>query len=203
MLSSFFPVVPGRTSDALRRYRSVYQLNVDQAALGNLEEQLSTGRRFNRPSEDPSAAIRVIGLQRDQEFKAQALQNLKSSQSFLDISESTLNQAQSLMNDARGLAVEANNNTLSDTERAGLVSQVDAILQRMVTLGNTRFQDRYLLAGGKVDTVPFSLNGSQVQFKGDNLDLLTIADESDLSPTMSFRRLPLGFDRQRSYRPST
>ncbi len=83
------------------------------------------------------------------------------------------------MNDARGLAVEANNNTLSDTERAGLVSQVDAILQRMVTLGNTRFQDRYLLAGGKVDTVPFSLNGSQVQFKGDNLDLLTIADESD------------------------
>ncbi len=179
MLSSFFPVVPGRTSDALRRYRSVYQLNVDQAALGNLEEQLSTGRRFNRPSEDPSAAIRVIGLQRDQEFKTQALQNLKSSQSFLDITESTLNQAQSLMNDARGLAVEANNNTLSDTERAGLVSQVDAILQRMVTLGNTRFQDRYLLAGGKVDTVPFSLNGSQVQFKGDNLDLLTIADESD------------------------
>ena len=179
MLSSFFPVVPGRTSDALRRYRSVYQLNVDQAALGNLEEQLSTGRRFNRPSEDPSASIRVIGLQRDQEFKTQALQNLKSSQSFLDISESTLSQAQSLMNEVRGLAVEANNNTLSETERAGLVSQVDAILQRMVTLGNTRFQDRYLMAGGKVETVPFALNGSQVQFKGDDLDMLTIADESD------------------------
>lgn len=179
MLSSFFPVVPGRTSDAQQRIRSVYQLQVDQMGLAGLQRQLSTGRRVEKPSDDPAAAIRAIGLQRAEEFKTQALQNLKSSQSFLTFTESNLSDVQSLLNEARGLAVQANTNTLSSSEREGLQSQLGAIIDRMVSLGNTRFQDRYLMSGASVSTVPLNLTGNSVRFNGDNLDMLSAADEND------------------------
>ena len=103
MLSSFYPVVAGRTSDANSRYRSLYQVQSGRIAIQDLEQQLSTGLRFSLPSQDPSAAIRVIGLQRELEFRDQTLRNLDSSQGYLNATESNLANAQDIVTELRGL----------------------------------------------------------------------------------------------------
>jgi len=90
MLSSFYPVVAGRTSDSLSRYRSLYQVQVSKIGIQKLEDQLSSGKRYGLPSQDPTAAIRVIGLQRDLEFRDQTLRNLDSSQGYLKTQEEVL-----------------------------------------------------------------------------------------------------------------
>lgn len=179
MLSSFYPIVPGRTSDSQNRTRMLYQLQVDQISIAKLQEQLSTGRRINKPSEDPAASIRVLGIQKTAEFKVQAATNLKTSATFLNMTESVLSEVQGIMIEARGIGVQANTNTLSTSERAGLADQVDALLQRVVNASNTRFQDRYLMAGGSVGVQPLQMQGSRVRFAGDELDMLSAADEND------------------------
>jgi flagellar hook-associated protein 3 FlgL len=179
MLSDFYPVIAGRVSDSLSRYRSIYQLQADTRSIQAIQEQLSTGRRVNRPSDDPTAAIHAMGLQRSLEFQEQALLNLKSGQAFLNVTESTLSEAQNLINDATAIGLGAIDSTLSPTERAGLASQLDAILQRMITLGNTKFQDRYLLAGGLVGDIPLEHRNDGVRFSGNDLNMLAAADRSD------------------------
>ncbi len=179
MLSSFYPVVAGRTSDSLSRYRSLYQVQVSKLGIQQLEDQLSSGKRFALPSQDPTAAIRVIGVQRDLEFRDQTIRNLDSSQGYLDVTESTLGNVQDTLIEIRGLGVESAGNVNSDEERTGWVSQINATLDRLKAATNTRYQDRYLFSGGKVDTPTISLSKNMIQFDGNELSLLTIADSGE------------------------
>jgi len=179
MLSSFYPVVAGRTSDALARYRSLYQVQVSQLGIQQLQDQLSSGKRFNLPSQDPAAAIRIIGIQRDLEFRDQTLRNLDSSQGFLNVTESTLGNVQDQLIELRGLGVESAGNISSEEERAGWVSQINATIERLTAASNTRYQDRYLFSGGTVNTATVINSDNTVQFLGNDLNLLTIADNGE------------------------
>jgi flagellar hook-associated protein 3 FlgL len=99
MLNSFYPVVAGRTSDAQSRYRTLYQVQAGKIGITRLQDELATGRRILAPSDDPTAAIRVIGLQREQEFRDQALVNLQSSTQFLNATEANLANIQNVITD--------------------------------------------------------------------------------------------------------
>lgn len=180
MLNAFYPVVAGRTSDSLRRSRMLYQVQVDQIALQDIQEQLSTGLRYSRISEDPTSAIRVLGLQSDQEFNLQVQSNLRTSQGFLTATESNLSELQSLINEARGLAVGSIDSTRTQTEREAIGSQIDAILERAMSIGNSRFLDRSLFAGGKVRNSPLSEFQGHIRFGGNELDLLAASDLGNL-----------------------
>jgi flagellar hook-associated protein 3 FlgL len=179
MLSSFYPVVAGRTSDANSRYRSLYQVQTGRIALQELEQQLSTGLRFSLPSQDPSAAIRVIGLQRELEFRDQTLRNLDSSQGYLNATESNLANVQDIVTELRGLGIEAAGNVASKSDRDGWVNQIDASIQRLTSVANTRYLDRYLFTGGSVDTPTVENFRGAVRFTGNELSLETIANIGD------------------------
>lgn len=179
MLSSFYPVVAGRTSDANGRYRALYQVQSGRIAIQELEQQLSTGLRYSRPSQDPSSAIRVIGLQRELEFRDQTIKNLDSSQGYLNASESNLANVQDLMTELRGLGIEAAGNVIGEAERRGWVNQIDASIDRLTSVANTRYLDRYLFTGGAVDTPTIENFRGAIRFSGNELDLKTIADVGD------------------------
>lgn len=179
MISTFYPVVAGRVSDGLTRNRALYQIQSDQLSLQRLQTQLATGLKFQTPSESPSAAIRVMELQREQEFKNQAIVNLQSARSYLNTSESTLAEVQSILNDVKGISIESVSNTIGESERDALVSQIDSYLARVVAIGNQKSRDRYLFAGGDVDQQPIELRNSVTRYSGNDLDLLAIADSSD------------------------
>ncbi|MDZ4852188.1 MAG: flagellin [Pirellulaceae bacterium] len=179
MASSFYPVVSSRVSDGLVRNRSLFQVQSDQAQLLKLQTQLSTGHKFQTPSEAPTAAVRVMGLQRAQELKQQSLVNLKSAQGYLNITETSLSNVQDILDAVKGLTVEASTNLLSDTDRKGLETQIDAYLDRLLALGNQRSQDRYLFTGGEVTKSPLERVNSVARFQGDDLDLLSIADQNN------------------------
>lgn len=178
MAASFYPVGSSRSSSALSISRLLYQINTDQNAITSLQTQLSTGRRIQRASEDPGAAIRSLAAQRQLEFKEQADTNLTSANTMLSATESVLSQAQSLMIEIRGLAVEVGNNTLSEEERGAANAQLSAAYVRLTELGNSKFQDQYIFAGSNVTTLPFIASNDAMQFTGKSDELLTISDSA-------------------------
>lgn len=147
--------------------------------MQELERQLSTGERFAKPSDDPTAALRVIGLQRELEFRAQTARNLDSAQGYLNATESSLGNVQDLMTEFRGLGVEASGNLSSEADRSGWINQIDAGIQRLVAASNTKYLDRYLFTGGVVQTPTVSQSNSAVVFQGNQLSLQSLADQQD------------------------
>lgn len=176
MSSSFYPATVGRVSTSQSINRLLFQVNNDAGAIQRLQIQLSTGRRIERPSEDPAAAFRALAAQRSLEFKGQVVNNLKSANTVLSASEATLAQSQAILNDMRGLAVESSGNLLSATERDAYAEQVDNAIQKLVELGNSRFRDQYIFAGSDVRDAPLRIVGNSVRFQGSEQSLDTITD---------------------------
>ncbi len=176
MAASFYPVGASRSSSALSITRLLYQINTDQNAITDLQTQLSTGRRIQRASEDPGAAIRSLAAQRQLEFRQQVDSNLSSADTLLSATESVLAQAQSTMIEIRGLAVQAGNSTMSEEERSAALAQLQAAYVRLTELGNSKFQDQYIFAGSNVSETPFTFSNETMRFSGRNDELLTISD---------------------------
>ena len=177
MLNSFYPVVVGRTSDAQSRYRTLYQVQAGKIGINRLQDELATGRRILAPSDDPTAAIRVMGLQREQEFRDQALVNLKFSTQFLNATEANLANIQNVITDMKGLSVSASSTVISDDERQGMLTEINSSINRVLSIANTKYQDRYLFSGGKVSTSTVTLNRDLVQFQGNDNSLMSIAGD--------------------------
>jgi len=178
MLSSYFPVFAGRVSDQIVRGRASYQIQSDQASLQALQNQLSTGFRYQKVSEDPTSAIKVLGLQQSQRNKAQQLVNLKSAEGYLNTTESSLANAQDILNSLKSIGIEGVSNLLSDTDRQGLLAQIDGYLSTLTNISNQESQDRYLFTGSDVGQKPITLDNNRVRFNGNDTDLLTIADNN-------------------------
>lgn len=175
-MSSFYPAVAGRATSQLTTSRLLFQIHHDQSAIQRLQTQLSTGRRIERPSQDPAAAIRALSAQRHMEFKAQVDENLQAADVILSASESTLAQAQSIINEMRGVAVLATGTTFSAEEADSYARQVQAAVNKLVELGNSKFRDQYIFSGSDVLQSPYDQVGDAVRFKGNASELLTISD---------------------------
>jgi flagellar hook-associated protein 3 FlgL len=132
-------------------------------------------------------------MQREQEFRAQALTNLNSASTFLNATESSLSSVQGVINEMRGLTVSAATNLDSDTERQGLVSEINASMNRLLATANTKYQDRYLFSGTAVGTQTAGVFRNAIRFFGDEGDLMAVSEDGQsIAQNVSGQRA-LGF----------
>lgn len=176
-----YPIPTQRSSDYLVQRRLLSQLQSDQAELLRIQTQISTGRRISRPSEDPAAAARGIGLQRILEEKQQVRVNLNTNSSYLAATDSSLATVSNLIAQMRAVAVGAAQNTISDSERAANSIDVERAVQQLVDIGNHKFRGRYLFAGTNTTSPPFAFSQGSVAYSGNEMKLQSYSDVDLLS----------------------
>ena len=140
-----------------------------QATIGNLSQQLSTGNRLTHPADHPLDSAQVVGLAGQLNRLASYQQNGQSAQNALQLESSTLQSAGTLLNQVRSLALQMNNATVSSQDLANATNAMGGYLQQLLQYANAQDgQGNYLFAGSRNQTQPFSLlpNG-QVQYSGD------------------------------------
>lgn len=170
-----------RVSDLFVRLRLLEQIQQDQVGIFRLQTQLSTGQRFQTPSEEPVAAQRVMSFQRLLERKQQVRTNLATTQSYLSATDGILAQVSDLVAEIRAAALGVMGTTSSDTQRRAVARQVEQALRQLLDMGNQNFRGRYLFGGSKTESPPFRMEGlNLVRYEGNedhvqsyvNLDLL-------------------------------
>ena len=167
-----------RVSDAFVRQRLVQQLQLDQRELLRLQTQLSTGRQFELPGEQPVAALRVMGLQRLLEQKEQVRSNLSVTQSYLAATDVAMSDVAGLIAEARGVALAMMSEaTVDDAQRQAAVQQMEETIGRLMDIGNQVFRDRHLFAGSATDVLPFQMRGNNtVEYLGNEEQLPSYCD---------------------------
>lgn len=150
---------------------TVSHLTRRQAELSNLQGSISTGKRVQRASDDPVAAVlsesaqnRLARVQADQ-------RTLSTSRTSLIAAESALASAGSLMQDARDLMVSAGNGTYGDSEYQDIAQQLEGIRDQLIGVANQKDSSGRTLFGGLGGTErPFvetySAAGNGVRFDG-------------------------------------
>ncbi len=139
-------------------------------AIVKTQEQLSSGKRILSAADDPVAATRIQQLNNNLNLVEQYNKNITIAENNLSLEESTLNGANNLLQRIEELAVQAGNTaSLSISEYSALSSEVDARLNELFNVVNTRNSNGdYIFAGYKSETPAFigdSTNG--FQFAGD------------------------------------
>ncbi|MCS7305182.1 MAG: hypothetical protein NZ602_08770 [Thermoguttaceae bacterium] len=151
-----------RVSDLFVRERLLTQVAKDQLALFKVQTQMSTGRRINRPSEDPVTSMRAVGLQRLLERKQQVKTNLATNQSFMSATDTAISSISSMMAEVRANALAVVGTTASDEQRQAAAMLVRQALQQLVDAGNQNFRGRYLFAGSLTGIRPFQLRSDNI-----------------------------------------
>jgi flagellar hook-associated protein 3 FlgL len=130
--------------------------------------QISTGKRFSTPAEDPVAATRALGLTNAVDSNAQYTRNAGLAKNRLSLEESALEQVGNVLQRLRELAVQANNDSQSADTRAAIASEVRQQLDALVQLGNSQDgNSQYLFSGFSTRTQPFSRSATGVVYNGD------------------------------------
>jgi flagellar hook-associated protein 3 FlgL len=141
------------------------------ARLATYQEQLSSGKRINRVSDDPVAARSALRYRAESVQTTKYLDNIDKGGSFIDATDSALGQMSQILDQAKTLAVQGANGTQDASSRKALAQSADSLLTRLVDLANTVHDGRYLFSGTATFTQPFSrsADGQSVTYGG-NLD---------------------------------
>ena len=138
--------------------------------LNELSQDITTGKRVRKPSEDPVAASR-LALRALRSGLGQHKNNVADSRDWLLATETALMNLNNLFEQANDLVLDAANQTRSDKDKEAFVQELDRIIEESVAVLNTRHDNRYIFAGLATTTKPFSLeNGEIVYYGADDAD---------------------------------
>ena len=147
----------------------VSSLDNVSASEQNLSQELSSGSRVSSLSDDPGAAADNVVLTAQIAQDDTFTQTAATTESRLQVGDSTLGSVVSQLNSAITLATEANNGTLSASDVIGIANQLAGIRDEVLSLANASYLGTYLFAGSQGATAPFTLNPSAVPGAADTV----------------------------------
>jgi flagellar hook-associated protein 3 FlgL len=180
------------TQNAFERGLSTLQRR--QGELSGLQEQLTSGKRVSRASDDPAAAARAERAMATQ-LRTEADQRaLDASRNVVLQAESALGDAGELLQQVREHVLSAGNASYSDAERAGLAQAIRGLREQMLSVANRGDgAGGYLFGGQGSNEVPLVDAPGGVQFRGDGGSLATANSQP----------LPLSVDGGRAWLQAT
>jgi len=137
--------------------------------LATLQEQISSGKSLNEPSDNPLAAAQAVIDQQGSDANVQYATNQTTATSSLQLEDSTLTSMSTVIASVQTLLNKAGDPSLTDQERSVLASQISGAQQQLISLGNTTDADgNYLFGGFQGTSAPFTVaaNGT-VTYSGD------------------------------------
>jgi flagellar hook-associated protein 3 FlgL len=144
------------------------------ADLDSLNEKIASGKKVNRPSDDPIAMVEAMQFKTATRQLDQYGRNLETAGSWFTASESALSQTLDLVARAHEIAVTMNSDNQNAQTRDSAAVEVGELLDQAISLGNTQLSGRYIFSGFETATAPFTkvmLGGVETaQYNGDTND---------------------------------
>ena len=153
-----------RITEAMLNRTIIDSINESKSYLGKIQQILSTGKRINKPSDDPlliSRALELKGKLRDIE---QYLKNIHLASTYIDLAAQVIMEVGTLLNDVKIIALRESNATATADSRKASAVEVASLREQLLNLANTSFGGRYIFAGTRTRTVPFTEDGT---YQGD------------------------------------
>ncbi|MFH1747503.1 MAG: hypothetical protein ABIG44_10715 [Planctomycetota bacterium] len=160
------PINMARVSQNLRTFNLLETVRRNQAGLLTVQNQLATGLRVTRPSDDPLSAAAASSIDRQLDQVKQLERSLLNANNIMMQNEAAMLDAVNLLMDAESIALQSVGDTISADERSSLAPVIDSTLEQLVAIGNRQYLDTYLFAGHYNDQ-PFEWTADGIIYHGD------------------------------------
>ncbi len=129
---------------------SLRNLSESYRRMGKYEDQLATGKKINKPSDDPVVAMKGMYYRSNLTEIEQYKRNLSELYLWMENSEAGIDQANSALQRVRELTIQGQNDTNSPDDRKAIAREIEQLQQSLAATANTKIGGRYIFHGTDV-----------------------------------------------------
>ncbi|WP_138496175.1 flagellar hook-associated protein FlgL [Paenibacillus pinistramenti] len=153
-----------RITSGMMHTQLLGNLNNTMYSVNQLQEQVSTGRKINKASDDPVGATYALKYRSELKSNDQYQTNVDASLSLLNYTDSIMDQAGQVMTKLKELVVQGSSDTMSEADRTSIKNEVEELKKQMVDLGNSQLNDKYIFNGQQYDKKPYELSSTVTSY---------------------------------------
>lgn len=159
-----------RITPNITMQNSLYNIQRSRNLLDSIQEKIASGKNYNRPSDDPVSARLLVGINDKLTAGEQYDNNIKKANIWLKMTNTALQGMTDYIYQAKSLAASVTSGTSDVNIRNNALTQIDAIKQQIVDMGNMQHNGIYIFGGGVTNTAPFTMAGPPY-YQGDDTEL--------------------------------
>ncbi|RLQ05860.1 flagellar hook-associated protein FlgL [Geobacillus sp. FSL K6-0789] len=133
-------------------------LSASYARLGKYQDQLATGKKINRPSDDPVIAMKGMVYRTNLTEVEQFKRNFSEAYNWIENSDAALDKATQALQRIRELVVQASNDTYEVSQRAAISEEIKQLTEHLASIANTKVGDKYIFNGTDTLKQPVDLS---------------------------------------------
>jgi len=150
-----------RVTQNMLTSRSLNAVETGLTRMSQAQEQLSSGKRINRPSDDPTGTSTALRARAGVAQQAQFQRNAQDGVAWLSTVDGAIQGASSQLQRAYTLAVQAaNTGTSGSTAESAIADEIDQIKQGLLSLSNTTYLGRPVFGGTTTGATAFAADAS-------------------------------------------
>jgi len=143
-----------RVTQSMLSANSLRNISNSYNKLNQLSNQVSTGKKITKPSDDPVVAMKGMYYRSSLSEVEQYKRNLSELYLWMDNSEASMNQASSGLDRVRELLVQGKTGTNGADERNAIAEEINQIKEDLVNVANTKVNGKYLFHGTDISNPP-------------------------------------------------
>ncbi|MGM9923426.1 MAG: flagellar hook-associated protein FlgL [Bacillus sp. (in: firmicutes)] len=147
-----------RVTQSMLSNSTLRNLSNSYSKLATLDQQISTGKKFSNPSDNPVAAMRAMGYRTDLNRIQQYQQNIGEVKNWVDTTDDALNNATMALQKIRELMVQASNGSLEENQRSYIATEIEQLKKQIVDIGDTQMGGKYIFGGTRTNERPSETN---------------------------------------------
>lgn len=146
--------------------------------MGKYQEQVSSGKRVNKPSDDPVTAVRGMVYRSSLNDVDQYKRNADDGLSWMSTTDEALDEVTSVMHRVRELTVQGLNGTNDPSALHAITEEINQLKEHLGEISNSQIAGKYIFAGTDVKTPPYKADpavpGSAKEFRNTNQEKLEL-----------------------------
>jgi flagellar hook-associated protein 3 FlgL len=159
-----------RVTQSMLANNMLRNLSNSYERLGKYQEQLTTGKKITRPSDDPVVAMKGIAYREDLARVKQYQRNIGEVHNWIDSADDALDKVGLALQRVQELVVQASTDTATSEDRKKIADEIDQIQKQIVDVANTKVGGKYIFNGadtinplfvGYPGETGFAVNGNQ------------------------------------------
>lgn len=168
-----------RITNKMMTNNSMSHINTNKNLMSKLEEQYSSQKKIQRPSDDPIIAVRALKLRSNlAQLNQYYEKNIPDAKAWMEVTESAMKNVNGILTSINTYCNQGASDTLTKDDRNSIIQNITQLKDQIYQEGNTNYAGRYVFTGYKTDnsliynektSLPYNIteeiSGEQIEIK--------------------------------------
>ncbi|MFD2411821.1 flagellar hook-associated protein FlgL [Paenibacillus rhizoplanae] len=144
-----------RVTSNMMSSQLLLNLNRNARTMNDTQLQLASGRKINKPSDDPVGITYSLRYRAELSSNEQYTKNVDSALSWLDYNDTVLGQAGDVVQRLRELSVKASTGSNPQSALDSINEEVMQLKEQLVDIANSKLNGKYIFNGEQYTAQPY------------------------------------------------